>query len=121
MKIFFLATSIFLFSCDNKSKNPDDISTPQVITQSAKHLKYGEELEINVRVEGLNDTLNPRVKIHGIDIPINPEGLTGGLAIYKTQVNGAFGEHTIPVTVTHYTGSGKSKTNKYTVTYYIDK
>jgi hypothetical protein len=121
MKIFLLSTFFFLFSCNSKSKKPDNISTPQVVTQSAKHLKHGEELEINVRVEGLNDTLNPRVKIGGIDVPINPVGLTEGLVIYKTRVNGTLGEHTIPVTVTHYTENGKWKTDEYTVNFFIDK
>jgi len=121
MKIFFLLTLFFLFSCNSKSKKPDNISTSQVVTQSAKHLKHGEELEINVHVEGLNDTLNPRVKIGGIDVPINPVGQTDGLVIYKTQVKGALGEHTIPVTVTHYRENGQWKTDEYTVTFFIDK
>jgi len=125
--IFYPLLLGFFFSCKPKQKDNDNNSNisviakaiPTVISQNAKHLKRGAELEITVQTESLSDTTNPRVTINGIAIAINPDSLTS-TAIYVTKVHGALGEHIIPVTVTHNSQGKEIKVDSFIVSYFID-
>lgn len=117
MKIRFALCLLILYSCNGNPQKPDIKPEFPLITQSSKHLKSGDELEVDVRVKPLNDSLNPRIKINEIDIPINPNGLT----MFVEQISGIPGEYSIPIKITNYYGNNETKVENYTVSYFIDK
>jgi hypothetical protein len=126
MRNFFITTVFLLFlSCNTKTKTNDKTtadkndrtSGDKFITQSAKHLKHGDDLEIRVQLEPLNDTLNPRVQIDSIDVPIN----SNGLVMYVKTISDTSGKHSIPVSIIHRFRNRADSIATYIVNYTIDK
>lgn len=126
MRALFITTIFLLFfSCDSKTKPDDKIfgdkndQTPSdnFITQSAKHLKVGDDLEIRVQLKPLNDTLNPRVQIDSVDVPIN----SNGLVMYVKTISDTIGTHSIPVSIIHRFRNRADSIATYIVDYTVDK
>ena len=117
MKIRFALYLLILYSCNVNPKEPDIKPKFPVIAQSSKHLKSGDQLEIDVWVKPLKDSLNPKIKINGIDVPINPNGLM----MFVKQIHGTPGEYSIPIKIINYYGNNETKVENYTVNYFVDK
>ena len=93
MKLLCIFILSLLLSCTTKqdsnaelTKNPAQTETENtVITQNAKHLKRGDDLEIKITAEPLTDTSGARVKIDGIDI--SKEQLEVAKHYLKKEIN----------------------------------
>lgn len=128
MKLLFTFILGFLLSCTTKQnnntepvKNPARTQTNTVITQNAKHLKPGNDLEIKIKTEPLTDTSGARVKIDGIDIPFMSNGIVSTATYIRKTDEALAGQYNVYVTVTHYKRDKEIKTENDTITYFIDK
>jgi hypothetical protein len=129
MKLLYTFILGLLLSCTTKQnsnaepvKNPAQTQTKNsVITQNAKHLKPGDDLEIKINAEPLTDTSGARVKINGIDIPFMSNGIVSTATYVRKTDEALVGQYKVYVTVTHYKRDKEIKTENDTITYFIDK
>lgn len=130
MKLLWIFILDLLLSCTTKQnsnaepvKNPAQTETKNtVITQSARHLKRGDDLEIKIKAEPLTDTSGARVKIDGIDIPFMSNGIMSTATyIRKIDDDAPVGQYKVYVTVTHYKSDKEIKVENDSITYFIDK
>ena len=129
MKLLYTFILGLLLSCTTRQnsnaepvKNPAQTETKNtVITQNAKHLKSGDDLEIKIKAEPLTDTSGARVKINGIDIPFMSNGIVSTATYIRKTDEALAGQYTVYVTVTHYKRDKEIKMENDTITYFIDK
>ena len=96
----------------------DDFSEkfPILINQNTKHLKGGEQLEINAGVGYFSMSSAPHITIDGKYIPITERAV----AEYKLIAPNVPGKHFVPIKILYTEPDGLKKAFDYNLEYFVD-